>query len=202
MARVFYESDIVELAKCKPNIDNLIHALTYGEETPADGSVGIQAVAPFKVLEEPAVTKVRVCVALGLAPIAALQVTKSELLSGVDQLALRIRERMGAGTVERSLAEIDGPNGTPLTEKYPDGILADGAGNVLNERAPLKGELPSDFPALAALVALEPPVHTYHQVRTLIATGTADKPWYKDVKGIAAPTAAKVEEAAAVSVDE
>lgn len=187
MSRVFYESDIVELAKCKPNIDNLIHALTYGEETPADGSVGIQAVAPFKVLEEPAATKVRVCVALGLAPVAALQVTKSELLSGVDQLALRIRERMGAGTVEQSLAEIDGKVPSP-----GESIATAEA----EETAPLKGELPAGFPSLAALAALDPPVHTYHQVRTLIATGSEGSPWYKDVKGIGPATAAAVEVAA------
>lgn len=276
MARVFYESDIVELVACKSNIANLIHALTYGEELPVEGSEGIQAVKPFKVLEEPEATRLRVAVALGLAPVSAI--AGGDVLD-VDQLALRIRERMGAGVFSADLAVLKGekPNppgeatdatvlqslrerikregqapvsevvgdgvnaaepkpsdeelkkqgaaldahsdtsGTPQTEAPPldegraAGVSVEEAAKTLDggdatektdkseEPAALKGELPDGFPGKKALGELDPPVHTYFRVRKLIATGTEGAPWYKDVAGIAAPTAAKIEEAVGVA---
>lgn len=61
------------------------------------------------------------------------------------------------------------------------------------ETTPVKGPLPEDFPGYTSLGALDPPVHTYHQVRKLIGTGPN---WYKDIEGIGKATAEKAEAAA------
>ena len=79
----------------------------------------------------------------------------------------------------------------------PEIQAEDGPGETKEEPVPPKGELPASLgpKLLEALAALDPPVHTFHQLRKLIASGTDEKPWYEDVKGIGDATAAKLEEA-------
>jgi len=79
----------------------------------------------------------------------------------------------------------------------PETQTEDGPGETKEEPTPPKGELPDSLgtAVLKSLAELDPPVHTFHQLRKLIATGTGEKPWYTDVKGIGEATAGKLEEA-------
>lgn len=174
--KVFYESDYIEALTHKDWLDSLFRTLTYEEDTAPTGQAPGFVQPANKPLETPDETRVRVAVALGLAPLAGIDTGADA--KQVDKLALALRQRLY-------------PKLDRLEEAAEESLAADTA--PAENAAELKGELPEGFPGLKALAALDPPVHTYHQARKLIATG-AD--WYKDIEGIGKPTAEKIEAAA------
>jgi len=184
MHKVFYESDFQNALAHKEWLDSLFNVLRLEEDTaePGPGGGFVQAVP--KPLEEPEQTRTRVAVALGLAPVRLL----GDAATSPDRLALRIRQRL--------YPKLDRVEAEPAAEASEPPAAEETAAE--ETAAPPKGELPKSLgpKVLEILGALDPPVHTFHQLRKLIATGTEERPWYQDIKGIGPETAATLEAAA------
>jgi hypothetical protein len=176
MLKQFYESDFLEAIAHKAWLESLFNVLRHEEDVSDQGGSGRPIQAVVQPLEEPEETRARVAVALGLGPLSLLG--KAE--KSVDKLAIKIRQRLH-----------------PKLDREPAQQAAEAEADEVQPPAPPRGALADDFPGRASLVAFG--ADTYGKVRKLIATGTEDKPWYTDVKGIGEGTAPQVEAAAAAA---
>lgn len=178
----FYESDYVEAERNYEWIKNLVTTLT--ERTPQQGTW--EGPGPRPETTGPTEdAQRRVCVALGLAPVEVLPLAGEDGLLDVDNIALRIRERL--------TGDLAAPHIEKLQGSFYGAVPVGASEAAEDEEHPtLRGKLPEGFPGLKALGEADPPITTYGQLYKFLKRPDAD---LTTIAGIGVPTEAKIKEA-------
>ncbi len=167
----FYESDFEEAKRNFEWIQNLTTTLTHEIETPAPpGSLAPPTVVPGSQND----ARLRVAVALGLAPIAILTFGREDGdedlgLLPVDGLALRIRERLTGDSAVTNQTELQKAFDSRfsqreyLRKRYSDNPPESPSKEPQDDPKTRRGKLPDGFPGKAALEAAD--IRTYGEVR-------------------------------------